>query len=279
MLKNIFFLVLKDQKLLHVDDLTIGDYRLQREVAKIRYRDGVATSYDVLNAEVNLSNARLTEVTDRNQFRVDRLSLDRAMGVVSNSPYRVAPLSELPIPRMNPDNAVALALRNRPDLKQLTQQALAQKQVVKFNQAQFFPTIQTVGSYNLDSEFFPGLQLVNRDHVDDPDFQRIPVCQADRAGPGPVETGPFPAGGPEADGDRRSENRSFQYRDIPGKSGSGSGSGPPGRTEPFCGRKSVPRRNGDLGCRDPVGTGSGPGKGRSGPGPVQPGHCRGATQT
>jgi len=150
-----FFLVLKDQKLLHVDDLTIGDYRLQREVAKIRYRDGVATSYDVLNAEVNLSNARLTEVTDRNQFRVDRLSLDRAMGVVSNSPYRVAPLSELPIPRMNPDNAVALALRNRPDLKQLTQQALAQKQVVKFNQAQFFPTIQTVGSYNLDSEFFP----------------------------------------------------------------------------------------------------------------------------
>lgn len=150
-----YFLVLKDQKLLHVDDLTIADYKLQREVARIRYRDGVATSYDVLNAEVNLSNARLTKVTDRNQFRIDRLSLDHSMGVVSNSAYRVVPLARLPIPALRPENAVALALHNRPDLAQLTQQALAQKQVVKFNQAQFFPTVQTVGAYSLDSEFFP----------------------------------------------------------------------------------------------------------------------------
>lgn len=150
-----FFLVLKDQKLLHVDDLTIADYALQREVARIRYRDGVATSYDVLNALVNLTNARLAKVTDRNQFRVDRLALDRSMGVVSNRPYRVQPVASLPIPSFTPDQAVGLAMKNRPDLRELTEQALAQKQVVKFNQAQFFPTVQTVGGYSLDSEFFP----------------------------------------------------------------------------------------------------------------------------
>ncbi len=150
-----FFLVLKDQKLIRVDDLTIDDYKLQKQVAEIRYKDGVATTYDVLNARVNLSNALLTKVTDRNQLRVDRLTLDRAMGVVSNQPYRVvAPLS-LPTPPLVPDQAVAVALHNRPDLEQITQQALAQKQVVKFNQAQFFPTVQTVAAYSLDSEFFP----------------------------------------------------------------------------------------------------------------------------
>lgn len=150
-----FFLVLKDQKLLHVDELTIEDYTLQLDVAKIRYRDGVATTYDVLNAEVNLTNAKLARVTDRNLLRIDRLGLDRAMGVVSNLPYEVLPVTNLVIPSMNPDNAVAVALHNRPDLSQITQQALAQKEVVKFNQAQFFPTIQTVGGYSLDSEFFP----------------------------------------------------------------------------------------------------------------------------
>ncbi len=150
-----FFLVLKDQKLIRVDDLTIDDYKLQEQVAEIRYKDGVATTYDVLNARVNLSNALLTKVTDRNQLRVDRLTLDRAMGVVSNSPYRAVPLLSLPVPVLIPDQAVAVALRNRPDLEQITQQALAQKQVVKFNQAQFFPTVQTVGAYSLDSEFFP----------------------------------------------------------------------------------------------------------------------------
>ncbi len=150
-----FFLVLKDQKLIHVDNLTIEDYKLQEDVAKIRYKDGVATPYDVMNARVNLSNALLTKVTDRNQLRVDRLSLDRAMGVISNRPYRVVPLLSLPTPALDSDQAVAVALHNRPDLEQITQQALAQKQVVKFNQAQFFPTVQTVGAYSLDSEFFP----------------------------------------------------------------------------------------------------------------------------
>ena len=150
-----FFAVLKDQKLIHVDDLTIDDYKVQENVAEIRYKDGVATSYDVMNARVNLSNALLTKVTDSNQLRVDRLALDRAMGVISNSPYRAVPLSSLPLPSMNQEQAVALALHNRPDLEQITQQALAQKQVVKFNQAQFFPTVQTVGAYSFDSEFFP----------------------------------------------------------------------------------------------------------------------------
>ncbi len=150
-----FFLVLKDQKLIHVDDLTIDDYKLQENVAEIRYKDGVATTYDVLNARVNLSNALLTKVTDRNRLRVDRLSLDRAMGVISNRPYRVVPLLSLPSPPLVPEEAVAVALHSRPDLEQITEQALAQKQVVKFNQAQFFPTVQTVGAYSLDSEFFP----------------------------------------------------------------------------------------------------------------------------
>ena len=150
-----FFLVLKDQNLVQVDDLTIDDYRLQEEVARIRYKDGVATSYDVLNARVNLSNARLARVTDKNQERIDRLNLDRAMGVVAHGSYRVVPPSPRASPDLNPDRAVSRALSLRPDLQTLTEQALAQKQVVKFNQAQFFPTVQTVGAYSLDSEFFP----------------------------------------------------------------------------------------------------------------------------
>jgi len=150
-----FFLVLKDQNLVAVDELTIADYRIQEEVARVRYKDGVATSYDVLNARVNLSNARLSRVTDKNLERIDRLGLDRAMGVVAHASYRVVAPSHLSSPHLDPDRDVSLALSHRPDLKTLTEQALAQKQVVKFNQAQFFPTVQTVGAYSLDSEFFP----------------------------------------------------------------------------------------------------------------------------
>ncbi|KGA93061.1 outer membrane efflux protein [Leptospirillum ferriphilum] len=150
-----YFSVLKDQELLDVDRLTLADYRLQLRVAQARYNDGVANAYDVLNARVNLSNMVLTQVQDKNQFHVDELALNRAMGVIGHSPYRVAPYHpELSIP-YTPEQVVAIAISHRPDLKQLDQQTIAQKQAVRFNQAQFMPTVQTVGAYSLDSEFFP----------------------------------------------------------------------------------------------------------------------------
>jgi|YelNatPaOPRAMG01_1025707.scaffolds.fasta_scaffold00230_19 outer membrane protein len=150
-----YFSVLKDQELLEVDRLTLEDYRLQLKVAEARYNDGVANAYDVLNARVNLSNMILTQVQDNNQFHVDELALNRAMGVIGHTPYRVAPLHPvLEIP-YTADQVVSIAIAHRPDLKQLDQQTAAQKQAVRFNQAQFMPTVQTVGAYSLDSEFFP----------------------------------------------------------------------------------------------------------------------------
>lgn len=150
-----YFNVLKDQKLLDVDRLTIADYRLQLEVAKARYNDGVANAYDVLNARVNLSNAILVQVQDKNQFRVDLLALNRSMGVVGTQPYQVETIRPKEAIPFTPDQVIATALAHRPDLKQLDRQEEAQKQVVKNNQAQFLPSVQTVGSYSLDSEFFP----------------------------------------------------------------------------------------------------------------------------
>ncbi len=150
-----YFSVLKDQELLNVDKLTLADYRLQLEVAKARFHDGVANAYDVLNARVNLSNALLTQVQDRNQFHVDQLALNRAMGVIGHSPYRVASLHPSGKIRFTPEEVVSIAIDNRPDLKQIDQQESAQRQAVKFNQAQFLPTVQSTGAYSLDSEFFP----------------------------------------------------------------------------------------------------------------------------
>ncbi|MCL5259197.1 MAG: TolC family protein [Nitrospirae bacterium] len=112
-----YFSVLKDQELLDVDRLTLADYRLQLRVAQARYNDGVANAYDVLNARVNLSNMVLTQVQDKNQFHVDELALNRAMGVIGHSPYRVAPYHpELSIP-YTPEQVVAIAISLCPDLK------------------------------------------------------------------------------------------------------------------------------------------------------------------
>jgi outer membrane protein TolC len=150
-----YFSVLRDQNLVQVDRLTIKDMELQLAVAKARFSDGVANGYDVLNARVNLSNFHLTEVQDENHLRVDELALNHAMGVIGRSPYRVAPVNDASVVIPDESSAISQALSRRPDLRVLNSQLRAQEQAIRFNQAQFLPTVTLLGNYSFDSEFFP----------------------------------------------------------------------------------------------------------------------------
>ncbi|EQD78388.1 outer membrane efflux protein, partial [mine drainage metagenome] len=111
--------------------------------------------YDVLNARVNLSNFHLTEVQDENHLRVDELALNHAMGVIGRAPYRVAPVTDTSLVIPDESSAIAQALSRRPDLRALNSQLRAQEQTIRFNQAQFLPTVSLLGNYSFDSEFFP----------------------------------------------------------------------------------------------------------------------------
>lgn len=150
-----YFTVLRDQNLVKVDQLTIKDMELQLSVAQARFSDGVANGYDVLNAKVNLSNLQLTKVQDENQLRVDELALNHAMGVIGRAPYRVAPVPDLSLVIPDEPQAISQALSRRPDLRALNSQVRAQQQLIRFNQAQFLPTVSLLGNYSFDSEFFP----------------------------------------------------------------------------------------------------------------------------
>ena len=82
------------QRLLTVSDEALAQFQKHLDLAKGRFKVGVAPKIDVTTAEVDLSNARLNLITARNNLSLARVTLNNAMGITTPKQYRVEePLS------------------------------------------------------------------------------------------------------------------------------------------------------------------------------------------
>ena len=72
----------QDQLLVDAAEKTLKDYQDQLQVSKGEYDVGTASKFDLLNAQVNLSNAKLNLITAKNNVKIARVGLLNAMGVV-----------------------------------------------------------------------------------------------------------------------------------------------------------------------------------------------------
>jgi len=84
-----------------------------------RKESGVASDYDVLRAEVEVSNARAELLKSRNAASIALMRLAKSLGMRDTG--SLSPADELafnPQPRPDPEDAVRTALRNRPELRQ-----------------------------------------------------------------------------------------------------------------------------------------------------------------
>jgi outer membrane protein TolC len=79
--KQAYYSVLASQRLLQVADETVRQTQKHLEDAQARFDVGVAPRFDVTQAQVQLSNALLNQVTARNNVALARETLRTAMGV------------------------------------------------------------------------------------------------------------------------------------------------------------------------------------------------------
>src|SRR5262249_87427 len=79
--KQAYYSVLANQRLLQVADETVQQNQKHLEEAQARFDVGLAPRFDVTQAQVQLSNAQLNQVTARNNVALARETLRTAMGV------------------------------------------------------------------------------------------------------------------------------------------------------------------------------------------------------
>src|SRR3989454_6895072 len=150
-----YFNLQQGQRLVTVNEEAITQFQKHLDLAKGRFKAGVAAKIDVITAEVDLSNARLNLITAKNNALVARVTLNNAMGIQTASPYRVQDPSQGEAYQITLDEAVARAMQLRPEMISQQAQERAAETAIKAAQGNFFPTVTSSASYSYSATDFP----------------------------------------------------------------------------------------------------------------------------
>ncbi|MGC1872642.1 MAG: TolC family protein [Acidobacteriaceae bacterium] len=125
--------------------------------AKTKVHAGLAVDSDMLAAQVNLSEQQEACIAAEGDADVEWAQLEAAMGAeTSSSRAMLQPIEARSFPDGVLADDIASALKARPDLKALRQQALAEGVAAKAARDSLAPTVSAYGNWELDNPNFTG---------------------------------------------------------------------------------------------------------------------------
>lgn len=126
-----------------------------RDLARARFDAGLVVESDVLSAEVRLADLREQVLAAESRAALAAAGLNDVMGQPLDEPVDVADSLAEPAP---PPGALpeleGLALDRRPDYQRLRAEEQAQQQQVALARAEFLPTLNATGSYDVNRRDF-----------------------------------------------------------------------------------------------------------------------------
>lgn len=150
-----YFSLQQAQRLLTVNQEAINQFKKHLDLAKGRFRAGVAPKLDVTTAEVDFSNAKLNLIKAQNNLSVARVTLNNAMGIRSSDTYRVEEPTLTRHDQVVMDEAIEVAMRLRPEMISQLAQEQAAETAIKTAQSNFFPTFNASAGYSYNGTDFP----------------------------------------------------------------------------------------------------------------------------
>lgn len=153
--KASYYGVIKAKKARDVDAETVIKYERQHERAKDFFKAGTKALYDVTQAEVNLSSAKISLMNSENALAVAWDNLTTTMGIVFSSEFKIdEDINPKPL-GIKFEDALASAYNNRPDLMSAAAAKDAAQTNIEYASKDYFPVVSGTASYNFDDGRFP----------------------------------------------------------------------------------------------------------------------------
>jgi outer membrane protein len=153
--KQGYFNWLQANRLLGVADENVRANQKHVDLAKGRFDVGVATRFDITQAEVQLSNAQLAQVTARNNVALARETFRTALGIEGPLDFGIADTLDVHDVHVDSDKAVDLAYDHRPELASLRFQQDSLKDQITALQRSYLPTINGNANYTYSGSSYP----------------------------------------------------------------------------------------------------------------------------
>jgi outer membrane protein len=149
-----YFNILKAQRFRDVAEQQVKQFEAQLEVTKAFFDVGIVPKNDLLQAEVNLANARQSLIKAENDVATAKASFNILLRREIVAPLEVVDiLAYKPFP-LGFEAALEEALRQRPEAKAAQLNIDQAKENVKVAKSGFFPTISLAGNYGRTSDEF-----------------------------------------------------------------------------------------------------------------------------
>ena len=104
---------------------------------------GVASDFDVLRAEVELSNFKADLIQNKNAINMSKTQLLKIMGISQDSNFVLSDALNYAPLNMSMEQAVEVAYRNRPDLYERQFDIKYQEQLLRIAKSRYWPTVSS----------------------------------------------------------------------------------------------------------------------------------------
>jgi len=139
--EHAYYDVLLSQHLLEISTDAVRSAKAHLDNVRQRQRGGVASDFDVLRAEVELSNFQAEYIQNKNAINIAKANLIKVMGVSQDSDFVLSDKLLYVPSNITMEQAVETAYRNRPDLLGRELDIKRQKELLKIARSRYFPMI------------------------------------------------------------------------------------------------------------------------------------------
>jgi len=129
--------------------------RAHQKMVEHRYASGFVVKSDLLQTQVHIADLEQQRLQAESQVEIARAELNAAMGVEIDSRFHLTdPLSGKQGISAPMERWVAIALDQRPDLKQIDLQLSSADEEIKKTRAAYLPSLDLAGNYEVNTENF-----------------------------------------------------------------------------------------------------------------------------
>ena len=145
--KKMFFSLLKAQKFLKISQDTVTQITAQKEVAKNFYEVGMTPLNDLLQAKVELANARQELISAQNNLEITKSNFNVLLRRPINESVELEDVLSYTTFGYDIDYCFKMAKKNRLELKIADLEIEIAEKEVKLAQKDYYPSINLEGSY------------------------------------------------------------------------------------------------------------------------------------
>jgi outer membrane protein len=145
--KQAYYGVLQTKRNRDVAADIIKQFQLHLDQAKGFYEVGTNAKIDVIKAEVDLSNAKLSLINAENAFKIAWVNLNNAMGVPDAPEYSIEDNLGFVAYAITLEEATSRAFDNRPDLKSIVAKRQAAEENVSLQRSGYLPVLSGSAGY------------------------------------------------------------------------------------------------------------------------------------